>query len=333
MSSNIVEYSRRGLAIDSILFYMDGAKIRRQIPPLSFKSETLLIRIFNFDGNISKSSVSIDIANNVGICVDYYNHGQMTPQQVSTLSESSIKPEGYHKDILNSFYYFEVKLRRQSTTMQDTIIHGLKLVYTTPSMYWSTSYVFKLDTVESDAVLYTMARLHNQSSEIWDECKIVLSTRKVLNGAARTAPATRLQSTAAVGSWKPHCIIGTSITKQQPPCPCVRGKVGFSTTWYEGIECQNYFAGVYLLQRPIRCARFEKVAAYRQMNYLRIEAKPAPFLFPGPVTLELNNYFIGWTELRQYFPGEVIIFTCMMVEKLHHNLNNVRVGDGRLLGK
>ncbi|KAI5465179.1 hypothetical protein BGZ63DRAFT_172346 [Mariannaea sp. PMI_226] len=321
-----VEYSKGGLAINSIMFFMDRAEIRRRIPPMSTKSDTLLIRIFNLDGNIPKSSIKINIPKDSGFYI--------TPWQNATRSQSSIKSEGSHNRTLHMFYSIEFEIHRQSAAIQDTVIDGLSLVYTTPSMRWSATYEFELDTRNSTAVLYTKAKLHNYGVETWDQCKMAISSRQAPNYPIQEVSATGLQTTTTDGPWQPRGIMRPSMNEDMhtrhvhhvqlyypqadASCQCLRGKVGFDTIW-ELPNLQGFFPGANLLQRPISCTRFEKMKASRQTsygsNYLCIEAKPAPFLFPGELEVKLNHEFVGWTQLRKHFPGETMMFTCMMVPK------------------
>ncbi|RKL24682.1 hypothetical protein BFJ68_g683 [Fusarium oxysporum] len=83
-------------------------------------------------------------------------------------------------------YTIHIQLERprsKTADLEETSSCNLVLSYVTNSAFWTPSYDIQLSTVDSTGTLCFDAGLHNTTSEIWENCKITLSTSQATSSS------------------------------------------------------------------------------------------------------------------------------------------------------
>ncbi|KAM5375018.1 hypothetical protein ACJA88_007683 [Fusarium oxysporum] len=96
---------------------------------------------------------------------------------------SSYTPASSRRESVSSEVELVQRPRSKTADLEETSSCNLVLSYVTNSAFWTPSYDIQLSTVDSTGTLCFDAGLHNTTSEIWENCKITLSTSQATSSS------------------------------------------------------------------------------------------------------------------------------------------------------
>ncbi|KAI5465193.1 hypothetical protein BGZ63DRAFT_172910 [Mariannaea sp. PMI_226] len=310
-ATKALKYSKRDFKVESVTFFTDQALVQRVVP-ISEPGKISIV-VSGFGSDVKFSSIRLEPPRDSGICVRGFNvvrqnksnvrnavrnsDLQQDPTQCSVLDE----PLACNKEARCYHYSIRIWLEFKPSIAPAAETAQLRLVYTTSSMHWSAFHVLDLHSQISSAILVTMAKLHNLSSEDWDTCKVILSSRQcqAASGASHFCEKVHLQRSfyqtrgrdqitgkfeeVAQPSHSPGMPsehsqqenrqrtsseidqqIRQHIQAHGQACQCLEKRVGPDTTWV--ISGQAFFAGVTTLAQPISCVKFGNVVICREFD-------------------------------------------------------------------
>lgn len=178
--------------------------------------------------------------------------------------------------------------------------------------------------------MVTIAKLHNFSSDIWETCRVALSSRQPRPATASINARRRTHANVKMscGQSRPRGDRGwtrggraveppakyTTRTRQRQAlqhrieeatqlghvCGCLTRKVGLDTIW-DVPDPQAFLAGATTLGEPISCVRLGKAVVRRDLGYdepvrsIEVEDwnEAITCVFPGPVRVIVDNSYVG----------------------------------------
>ena len=225
----VLKHARLDLAVDSITFFRDGARVHRVVPvpqsgevslpcgaiwPRAHTSQAI-VSVSGFEPRISFSSIRVEPRRGSGIRIrevhlDRRNRlGGGNAVRDTGLHHHSIQCHSISSELSarngeadRGFYSVWIKLVRdpsaepstKSSTGSVAATEQLRLAYTTSSMRWSAFHLLDVHSKTSSAALVTAVRLHNYSSETWNACKISLSSQQSPAAAVSVQPRARART-------------------------------------------------------------------------------------------------------------------------------------------
>lgn len=321
-----LEHSRLDLAVDSITFFRDGARVQRVVPaPRSgevslhcgavrprAQTTQATLSISGFDAHISFNSIQVEPPRNSNIRICKVDRQSRPGDENAVRFQVTRSPTG--------------EPSTKSCTESVAPTEQLRLAYITSSMRWSAFYVLNVHSKNSSATLVTAARLHNYSSETWDACKISLSSQQVaavsvqLQARARMSfhrsfhqPKGRNAAVRQGGSNEQLSRVSNMQLRYPHARPgCLARKVGLDTTWNVPGR-QAFFPGVMMLSQPIDCAEFRGVDHIAGAGYVEVHVRSELpiFTLPGRMQVNLDGANVNEIAVPARSPLDPIRFTCV----------------------